>query len=87
MSHTDIADPIQGNVCATKLKNLVERVERLEDQKNDIGEDIKEVYKEAGAQGFHVATLKKVVRLRKIDSKKLEEQEYLLDVYKNALGM
>ncbi len=69
------------------LRSFVERIERLEAQKEDFMGDIKEVYKEASMQGFDVSTMRKVIKLRKADSKKLEEQEHLLDLYKNALGM
>ena len=80
-------DVTRTAICANKLKNFIERVERLEGQKIVISEDIKEVYGEASAQGFDVSTMKKVIRLRRADSKKLEEQEYLLGLYKSALGM
>ncbi|NRA74000.1 MAG: DUF2312 domain-containing protein [Rickettsiales bacterium] len=77
----------QGSISAARLKNFVERIERLEEEKNNIMEDIREVYKEASTNGFDVSTMKKIVRLRKIDIKKLEEQEYLLDLYRSALGV
>ena len=77
----------QGSISATKLKNFVERIERLEEQKNNFLEDIKEVYKEAATNGFDISTMRKIVKLRKVDMKKLEEQEYLLDLYRSALGL
>ena len=75
------------SISGSKLKNVIERIERLEDEKETVQDSIKEVYQEAGGQGFDIRTLKKVVKLRKMDSEKLEEQEYLLNLYKNALGM
>ena len=77
----------QGSISASKLKNFVERVERLEEQKNNFLEDIREVYKEAASNGFDVATMKQIIKIRKADMKKLEEQEYLLDLYRSALGL
>jgi len=77
----------QGSISATNLKNFVERIERLEEQKNNFLEDIKEVYKEASSNGFDISTMKKIVKIRKMDMQKLEEQEYLLDLYRNALGL
>jgi uncharacterized protein (UPF0335 family) len=76
-----------GSISATRLKGFIERIERLEEQKANYMEDIKEVYKEAGSAGFDVATMKTVVKLRKVDLKKLEEKEYLLDLYRKALGL
>ena len=76
-----------GSISADRLKSFIERIERLEEQKNNFLEDIREVYKEASSNGFDAPTMKKVVKLRKADVKKLEEQEYLLDLYRNALGV
>ena len=59
----------------------------VEEQKNNFLEDIKEVYKEASSNGFDISTMKKIVKIRKMDMQKLEEQEYLLDLYRNALGL
>jgi uncharacterized protein (UPF0335 family) len=77
----------QSAFSITNLRSFVERIERLEAQKEDFVADIKEVYKEASMQGFDVSTMRKVVKLRKADSKKLEEQEHLLNLYKDAIGM
>lgn len=87
MTEAMTTNETQGSISATKLKNFVERIERLEEQKNNFLEDMKEVYKEASVHGFDISTMKKIVRLRKMDMKKLEEQEYLLDLYRNALGL
>ena len=77
----------QSSISITNLRNFVERIERLEEQKNNFLEDIREVYKEAASNGFDVPTMKKIIKLRKADLKKLEEQEYLLDLYRKALGV
>ncbi len=59
-----------ASISATKLKTFVERIERLEEQKNNFLEDIREVYKEAESSGFDVPTMKKIVKIRKADMKK-----------------
>jgi uncharacterized protein (UPF0335 family) len=76
-----------GGLSADHLKQFIERVERLEEEKKNITEDIKEVFAEAKANGFDVKTMRQVIRLRKMEDNELEEQEYLLDTYKRALGM
>jgi len=70
-----------------QLRALVERIERLEEEKAALAGDIREVYAEAKAHGFDTKTLRRVVRLRKQDATERQEQEALLDVYLNALGM
>ena len=74
-------------VAVDKLRSFVERVERLEEQKNATSEDIKEVYREAKYHGFDVMIMKKVIKMRAMDSNKLQEQEQLLELYKEALGL
>ena len=70
-----------------QLKALVERIERLEEEKKTIAADIKEVYAEAKANGFDTKILRKVIALRKKDADERQEEEALLDVYLSALGM
>ena len=69
------------------LRQFMARIERLEEDKNTVLEDIKETYAEAKGQGFDVKVLRQIVRIRKIDKAKLDEHEELLDLYKHALGM
>lgn len=69
------------------LNQFMARVERLEEDKRVILDDIKELYLEAKAQGFDVKVLRQLVRIRKIDRAKLDEHEELLDLYKHAIGM
>ena len=76
-----------GGVAAERLRALVERIERLEEEKAALSADIREVYGEAKSSGFDVKTLRQVVRLRKIDHADRQEQEALLDLYKRALGL
>nr|6OZZ_A Chain A, UPF0335 protein CC_3319 [Caulobacter vibrioides CB15]6OZZ_B Chain B, UPF0335 protein CC_3319 [Caulobacter vibrioides CB15]6OZZ_C Chain C, UPF0335 protein CC_3319 [Caulobacter vibrioides CB15]6OZZ_D Chain D, UPF0335 protein CC_3319 [Caulobacter vibrioides CB15]6OZZ_E Chain E, UPF0335 protein CC_3319 [Caulobacter vibrioides CB15]6OZZ_F Chain F, UPF0335 protein CC_3319 [Caulobacter vibrioides CB15] len=69
-----------------QLKSIIERVERLEVEKAEIMEQIKEVYAEAKGNGFDVKVLKKVVRIRKQDRAKRQEEDAILDLYLSAIG-
>ncbi len=70
-----------------QLKAVVERVERLEEEKKAIADDIRDVYAEAKAHGFDVKALRSIVRLRKQDTDERKEQEAILETYMHALGM
>lgn len=74
-------------VAAGQLRAIVERIERLEEEKKEVAEQIKEVYAEAKGNGFDTKTLRKIVTLRKKDTEEREEEEALLDLYMSALGM
>ena len=74
-------------VAAGQLKAIVERIERLEEEKSALGADIKEVYAEAKANGFDTKILRKVIALRKKDTVEREEEQAMIDLYLNALGM
>jgi len=76
-----------ASIARDQLRAIVERIEKLEEEKQAIAEDIKEVYAEAKANGYDTKTLRQVVRLRKQDSAERQEQEALLDLYLHALGM
>jgi uncharacterized protein (UPF0335 family) len=69
-----------------KLKSLIERIERLEEDKAGIAGDLKEVYAEAKGEGFDTKIVRKVVRLRKQDAAKRQEEEALMDLYISAIG-
>ena len=69
------------------LKAFVERIERLEEEKKSIADDIRDVYAEAKATGFDVKALRTILRLRKQDADERREQEAILQTYMNALGM
>jgi uncharacterized protein (UPF0335 family) len=70
-----------------QLKSIVERIERLEEEKKTIAADIKEVYAEAKGNGFDTKILRKVISLRKKDANEREEEESMLELYLQALGM
>lgn len=76
-----------GGVAGERLKSFIERIERLEEEKAALMEDIKEVYGEAKGVGFDAKTMRKIVALRKMDHEKRRESEELLDLYKSAIGM
>ena len=76
-----------GGIASERLQSFVERLERLEEEKAALSEDIKEVYSEAKSGGFDIKIMRQIVRLRKMNTSDRREQEELLDLYKNALGM
>lgn len=76
-----------GNIAGEQLKSIIERIEKLEEEKTAIASDIKDVFLEAKGNGFDVKTLRTIIRLRKKDAAEREEEESLLDLYKRALGM
>lgn len=73
-------------VAAERLRSFLERVERLDEEKATIAGDIKEVFAEAKGEGYDTKTLRKIIRLRKMDKAKREEEEALLELYLAALG-
>ncbi|KKB96142.1 hypothetical protein SZ25_00767 [Candidatus Arcanobacter lacustris] len=76
-----------AGVSGDQLRQFIERIERLEQEKANIMIDIKEVYAEAASTGFDAKIMRQIIRIRKMDKEELEEQESLLDLYKEALGM
>jgi uncharacterized protein (UPF0335 family) len=76
-----------GGVAADRLRSLVERIERLEEERKALGNDIKDIYAEAKSAGYDVKVLRQLIRIRKQEPAEVEELETLLDVYRRALGM
>ena len=76
-----------NSIAKDQLKSIIERVERLEEDKKAISDDIKDVYGEAKGNGYDVKALRRIVSLRKQDPDKRAEQEAILDTYMHALGM
>ena len=76
-----------SGIAADQLRAFIERIERLEEEKKSIADDIKDVYAEAKGNGFDVAILRKVISLRKKALHEREEEEAILDLYLQALGM
>ena len=82
-----MAEKTKTTFAQGQLRAIVERIERLEEEKKTIAGDIKEVYAEAKANGFDTKILRKVISIRKKDASERQEEEALLDVYLSALGM
>ncbi len=76
-----------GGIAADRLRSLVERIERLEEERKALAGDIKDIYTEAKSAGFDVPVLRQLIRLRRHEASEVEQQETLLDVYRRALGM
>jgi uncharacterized protein (UPF0335 family) len=70
-----------------QLKSIIERIERLEEEKKALSDDIKDVYGEAKGNGFDVKALRTIIRMRKQDADERQEQETILETYMQALGM
>ena len=76
-----------GNNLSTQIKAIIERIERLEEDKKALADDIRDVYAEAKGAGFDVKALRAIVRLRKQDADERVEQQAIIDTYMHALGM
>jgi uncharacterized protein (UPF0335 family) len=76
-----------GNVSADQLRLFIERIERLEEEKKGMGDDVRDVYAEAKSQGYDAKIMRQIVRLRKMSHDDRQEMEAVLDVYKSALGL
>ena len=76
-----------GNVARKHLRAYIDRIERLEEEKAALMEDIREIYAEAKGTGFDPKIMRQVVRIRKMEPDQRQEQEYILDTYLSALGM
>jgi len=83
----DITSETAQTVAAGQLRAFIERVERLEEEKKTIADDIKEVYAEMKGTGFDTKAVRAIIRLRKKDQAERQEEEAILDLYKAALGM
>jgi len=77
----------ETNVAADQLRLFIERIERLEEEKKGIADDVKDVYLEAKSQGYDAKTMRAIVRLRRMEKNARQEAEALLDTYKAALGL
>lgn len=84
---TDIVNETSQTVAAGQLRAFIERIERLEEEKKGIAEDITDVYAEMKGQGFDTKAIRTIIRLRKQDQAERDEAEAILDTYLVALGM
>jgi len=77
----------EGSVAADELRLLIERIERLEEEKKGIADDVRDVYAEAKARGYDTKTMRMIVRLRKMETHQRQEMDALLETYRAALGL
>jgi uncharacterized protein (UPF0335 family) len=77
----------EDNVAADQLRLFIERIERLEEEKKGIADDVKDVYAEAKSNGYDTKTMRKVIALRRMESHVRQEADALLETYRNALGL
>jgi uncharacterized protein (UPF0335 family) len=76
-----------GGIAADRLRSIVERIERLEEERKALGSDIKDIYQEAKSAGFEPKVVRQIISIRRKEPAEVEEQETLLDLYRRALGM
>jgi uncharacterized protein (UPF0335 family) len=76
-----------GGIAAERLRSIIERIERLEEERKSLGDDIKDIMAEAKGAGFDAKIIKQIIRIRKQEPDEVQEQETLLDLYRRALGM
>ena len=79
--------PADSTVAADELRAFIERIERLEEEKKTISDDVKDVYGEAKSRGYDVKVLRKIVSIRKQDQNERQEMDAILELYMQALGM
>ena len=82
-----MAETEVGGIAADRLRSLIERIERLEEEKSGIASDIRDIFAEAKGAGFDVKIMRTILKLRKMNDADRDEQEALLDTYKQALDM
>ncbi len=86
MSDTKTTEDV-GGIAGDRLRSFIERIERLEEEKKGISDDIKDIFAEAKGTGFDVKIIRQIIRLRKKAKEERQEEEELLELYKAALGM
>ena len=87
MDDEGTAQPGHNSVAADQLRLFIERVERLEEEKKGIADDVKDVYSEAKSNGYDTKTMREIVKLRKMETHTRQERDALLDTYRAALGL
>ena len=87
LDSTEKGDTEVGGIAADRLRSLIERIERLEEERKALASDIKDIYAEAKSAGFDVKVVRQLISIRRKEPAEVEEQESLLDLYRRALGM
>jgi uncharacterized protein (UPF0335 family) len=82
-----MSDTQVGGIAADRLRSIVERVERLEEERKALASDIKDVFAEAKSAGFEVKVIRQIIRIRRQEPMEVETEQALLDLYRRALGM
>ena len=80
-------DPEVGGIAVDRLRSIIERIERLEEERKALANDIKDIYGEAKSAGFDAKVIRQIISIRKKEPAEVEEQETLLELYRRALGM
>jgi uncharacterized protein (UPF0335 family) len=83
----DREDTEVGGIAADRLRSIIERIERLEEERKGLADNIKDIFAEAKSAGFDVKVVRQIISIRKKEPAEVEEQETLLDLYRRALGM
>jgi len=86
MSDFDSTHNETGGIAVDRLRSIIERTERLEEERKALSGDIKDIMAEAKSAGFDVKTIRQIIRLRRMEPAEVQEQENLLDIYRRALG-
>lgn len=76
-----------SNIAGERLRSIIERIERLEEERKALANDIKDIFSEAKSAGFDIKVIRQLLRIRKQEPAEVEEQETLLDIYRRAIGM
>ncbi|CAI3958390.1 DUF2312 domain-containing protein [Commensalibacter papalotli (ex Botero et al. 2024)] len=82
-----MSKPEVGGIAADRLRSIIERIERIEEERKGLANDVKDIYAEAKSAGFDVPVIRRIISARKKEPSEVEEQETLFDVYRRALGM
>lgn len=83
----DATEDKPTNIAGERLRSIIERIERLEEERKALASDIKDIYSEAKSAGFDIKVIRQLIRIRRQEPAEVEEQETLLDVYRRAIGM
>ena len=83
----DREDAEVGGIAADRLRSIIERIERLDEERKGLADNIKDIFAEAKSAGFDVKVVRQIISIRKKEPAEVEEQETLLDLYRRALGM
>ena len=87
LDSTEKSETEVGGIAGDRLRSLIERIERLEEERKALGSDIKDIFAEAKSAGFDVKVMRQLISMRKKEPAEVEEAETLLDLYRRAIGM